>query len=92
MTRDLLEEAFLRLRHAAHADEYVPMERVIDAVLKRLRDAERERDEARESLSFSREHTERQTKALETIAAALVEREKRSAGGFVVTTDARGEP
>lgn len=33
---DPLEAAFLRLRHAADADEYVPMERVIDTVLARL--------------------------------------------------------
>lgn len=36
---DPLEAAFLRLRHAADADEYVPPEQVIDAVLNRLRDS-----------------------------------------------------
>jgi hypothetical protein len=40
MTRDRLEDAFLRLRAAAHADEYVPMEDVIKAALTRLKDAE----------------------------------------------------
>jgi hypothetical protein len=29
MTRDRLDDAFLRLRAAAHADEYAPMEDVI---------------------------------------------------------------
>ena len=43
MTRDRLEDAFLRLRAAADADEHVPMEDVIEVVLKRLN----ERDEAR---------------------------------------------
>ena len=33
---DPLEAAFLRLRHAADADEYVPTEQVIDTVLARL--------------------------------------------------------
>lgn len=42
---DPLEAAFLRLRHAADADEYVPTERVIDEVLRRLKDA-RQRLEA----------------------------------------------
>jgi hypothetical protein len=40
MTRDRLEEAFLRLRAAADADEYVPMEDVIETVLDRLAHAE----------------------------------------------------
>jgi small-conductance mechanosensitive channel len=42
MTRDRLEDAFLRLRAAAHADEYVPMEDVIEVVLARLARAEKE--------------------------------------------------
>jgi len=42
MTRDRLEDAFLRLRAAAHADEYVPMEDVIETVLARLARAEKE--------------------------------------------------
>lgn len=33
---DPLEQAFLRLRDAADADEYVPTEQVIDTVLARL--------------------------------------------------------
>jgi hypothetical protein len=37
-----LEAAFLRLRHAADADEYVPTEQVIDTVLARLTRAEKE--------------------------------------------------
>jgi chromosome segregation ATPase len=40
MTRDRLEDAFLRLRAAADADEYVPMEDVIEVVLDRLAHAE----------------------------------------------------
>jgi hypothetical protein len=40
MTLDRLEEAFLRLRAAADADEYVPMEDVIEVVLDRLAHAE----------------------------------------------------
>jgi hypothetical protein len=42
MTRDRLEDAFLRLRDAADADEYVPMEDVIETVLARLARAEKE--------------------------------------------------
>jgi len=40
MTRDRLDDAFLRLRAAADADEYVPMEDVIETVLDRLAHAE----------------------------------------------------
>jgi vacuolar-type H+-ATPase subunit I/STV1 len=40
MTRDRLEDAFLRLRAAADADEYVPMEDVIEVVLDLLAHAE----------------------------------------------------
>jgi hypothetical protein len=40
MTRDRLEDAFLRLRAAADADEHVPMEDVIEVVLDRLAHAE----------------------------------------------------
>jgi len=39
---DPLEQAFLRLRDAADADEYVPTEQVIDTVLMRLADARAE--------------------------------------------------
>jgi hypothetical protein len=42
MTRDRLDDAFLRLRAAADADEYVPTEQVIDTVLARLARAEKE--------------------------------------------------
>jgi hypothetical protein len=42
MTRDRLDDAFLRLRDAADADEYVPMEDVIEVVLARLARAEKE--------------------------------------------------
>jgi hypothetical protein len=47
MTRDRLEEAFLRLRAAGDADEYVPMEDVIEVVLEKLRLATAVVDEAR---------------------------------------------
>jgi len=39
-TRDRLDDAFLRLRAAADADEHVPMEDVIEDVLDRLAHAE----------------------------------------------------
>jgi hypothetical protein len=45
--RDKLEDAFLRLRAAADADEYVPMEDVIEFVLEKLRLATAVVDEAR---------------------------------------------
>ena len=48
--RDELEKAFLRLREVTDADEYAPMEQVIDAVLARLATAWFERDEARYGL------------------------------------------
>ena len=48
--KDELEKAFLRLRDAADADDYVPMEHVIDTVLARLATAWFERDEARYGL------------------------------------------
>jgi hypothetical protein len=34
--RDKLEDAFARLRHAFEADDYTPMEDVIEAVLQRF--------------------------------------------------------
>lgn len=53
--RDELEKAFLRLREVTDADEYAPMEQVIDAVLARLAEVRgrlvemhRERNEARD--------------------------------------------
>lgn len=50
MTRDRLDDAFLRLRAAAHADEYVPMEDVIEFV---LAENERLRAAAEEVLSWN---------------------------------------
>ncbi len=44
---DPLEQAFLRLRHAADADEYVPTEQVIDTVLARLAAARAENERLR---------------------------------------------
>jgi len=47
VTKDRLEEAFLRLRAAGDADEYIPMENVIEVVLEKLRLATAVVDEAR---------------------------------------------
>ena len=44
---DPLERAFLRLRDAADADEYVPTEQVIDTVLARLAAARAENERLR---------------------------------------------
>lgn len=44
---DTLDQAFLRLRDAADADEYVPTEQVIDAVLARLAAARAENERLR---------------------------------------------
>lgn len=46
-TLDPLEQAFLRLRDAADADEYVPTEQVIDTVLMRLAVARAENERLR---------------------------------------------
>lgn len=54
---DPLEQAFLRLRHAADADEYVPTERVIDEVLRRLKEHER-------SAAYMRKEIDRLYRAL----------------------------
>ena len=68
---DPLEQAFLRLRDAADADEYVPTEQVIDTVLARLATASRERDEALRLLA-TRVEAKRLDEAQEEIARLRV--------------------
>jgi hypothetical protein len=95
MTRDRLDDAFLRLRAAAHADEYVPMENVIEFVLAenaRLRaEAEQADEEATTLANSDLATTEQVVRALraenERLRAALRDIRERARTDHVLRFD-----
>ncbi len=64
---DTLDQAFLRLRDAADADEYVPTEKVIDTVLARLAAARAEIDRMRAEADTMRHRIAALREALEDV-------------------------